>query len=443
MSPEQRENQILNNFINNQTSLWLLLDGINVTKNEEDIFIDAIFSTLWDGVITVSEYKVIRKYIWDENFLQKYEEFLNEQNHTLQWQGFLKDDLKSIWAEIKNRVDTIISRFDIYQYAWDDEGLRKNYWVICESKFWTVVVARTWSNTYLYVNECYYSVDKISYNSLGEPVHMLFYFPDHTIHVDMKWAKVNKLQGLAVGLIEREDLNWLISQSADEEILTILETGDVLRHGRKWIMDDATLFQDIFFLDDTSNDVWVTYLSRDFSISEMDSDDEDGIWKIRSNYYQNIYSTKFWDIIFSTTGFIKWVFPLKWETYIIEQLSEFDTDYRTTWYMNSFINVYGVLNGENYMEWIPEKQKPQFIPTHDNLTIVNIWAEDPYIYSSRDKSMIDIQEVLTINNYTLNGKAELQIEFVDADEEDIHCYDTTDDLSYDKDEIMLIERNYH
>jgi len=57
--------------------------------------------------------------------------------------------------------------------------------------------------------------------------------------------------------------------------------------------------------------------------------------------------------------------------------------------------------------------------------------------------MIGIQEVLTINNYTLNGKAELQIEFFDADEDNIQCYDTTDDISYDTDKNMIIERNYH
>lgn len=439
---------LVERFLERDNTFSLFLRGLEIDSAEVKIFSEAIFWVLEAWVINKYEYWLIQKYMWNENFSKKFSKLMREHAWELESEWFSQESLQKISQWISYHVDMILDKFDIYNHVWNwNEEFYKHYAILAQSSHGDIIVSRDFSKVYLFTENCFFNCDWVVSNQEGIIQHFLWYFEDHTIHVNIQAWKVTRFEWKAVWLMERWDINALHMHQWDDEILVVLEDDLIARKSKKHLEDWKTQFLDIMKIWPQQDNVIVTTIDIEVSVVwsripwQKDDELDDDTIDARSHILHKLYSLSDDEEIFSTRGKIKDVIVTSDETYVIHETKEYNPNKRSSGYSSKVLWVYAVWEYNDIISWIPEEDEINFIPTHDNLIIINNKAKNKWIYSSRDRSIVEYISLWKISHFTLNGESHINIEFIDSD--GVWCFDSRDKLQHSKEHELIIDRNYN
>lgn len=443
------QDKLLTQFFRSETACNIFLDWLGVDKTEENDFLDALFGIFSSGFMTKGDFDMISKYLWDEDFEEKFRAFSSKYFNQLRVEGFDNpESLEVVASAIKLHVSTVLDKFDIYACIGNQDKFDENYVVLSKSIHGDLLISRDGERIYLFHNNTFFYCDRIVKDELGTGLFLLFCFPEYTIVIDMEENEIKKHQGKMVWERLLWDVNGIHLDNWDEERFIVLEARKSLVKPKNGLEDWKTQFLHLTRYGKDNADIGVVVLTRDVRVTgshisnQVDVSEDEIRARIKCRINQGFYSVTGDEMIFDINWEIKDVVATKADSYLVYKQELFDADAKSRWYTSRSYWVFSIWERETLIEEIPEDWKPQFYNTRDNLFIICSHWNEKFIFSCKDECRIPIISIQSISEYQVHGEPEISIQYL-SDTWEREVIDSTDNITMHEWWVQETERNYH
>ncbi len=320
-----------------------------------------IWAISWE-VIEMKEYLALKEHFWWDKFQMLFPDFYEANTDIWESHEIDASEIKALWELVQAKVNVFIQEYSIYEHLSAPGWFKEHYkFLKVPDTLWTLIASNNWEQLYLQYEWKIYSYEHYLSNHTGTSVmFFLFCVEGCIISYDVENGKLSEIEWEYLKGLSSLRVNGVISLTDTHEILTVLETWDIIKKER--LTDEKTsTFIHIGHLHPDRDEVIIVQLAMETTFTQVKKDKRDQIqaWSEavfvkREIPITQITSSDDGEVFFETSWQILRFLTAGDQTYVVERTVQYDEKDMSG--KKKVVQIYNLINGTEVLKIDAETQ---------------------------------------------------------------------------------------